>query len=119
MLILRTERKVAERDNAYELLVPIDDRQAADLFFLHKLGSLFDALIVKTPKDIRRHDVTHRRGYRITTVSNGADGEITVRNRTNQPLSVAHGQHANVTLLHHFCRFANHRGGLDHMRIFG
>ena len=82
----RVLRDVGLRDDADELAVLLDDRQAANLVLRHQPQRLVEILIRIDRHEPRRRDLAHGRRLRILALRDDADRDVAVGERADQLL---------------------------------
>ena len=115
----RSEILSAERDDAHEPFVSIEDRQPPDLFLHHQLLGVVRVLILETIHDFRRHAVADESGFRIAAFSHGAHGQVAIGEHSDQPFAIADRQRAHVKVAHFPRRFVERTVRTDYFYFFG
>ena len=118
-IALAVRRQIAERDDADEMLVTVDHRQAANLMIAHQLDDVVDVIVVEAPPHIVRHDVLHARGVGREAGGRGPDGDVAVGHHAAQTSSVTDGKRADIHLVHETRRLLDRPVRTDHAHVAG
>jgi hypothetical protein len=100
LLRLGLAAQVADRDDADQALLGVDDRQTADLLVAHVLEHLADVLVLAAALHAGGHHVAG--GALIDTVAVGdrADHDVTVGDHAEQLTAFCHGHRTDVLVPH-------------------
>src|SRR5581483_1669849 len=93
--------QVAQRDDARQPFVLVENDQSADLVFSHQLGRFGDGLILEDVVNGRCHNVLNASLLRIQPLSNCSDGDVAIGDHPLEAIILAaNGQGPHVQVFH-------------------
>ena len=106
--------EVAERHDADQLLVAVDDDDAPNLTLAHEARRLVDVIVLEAIRNVGGHDIAHARARDVATFSDAADGDVAVGDGADDAFAVADRQKSNVLSRHLLRGFCDRLVGADH-----
>jgi hypothetical protein len=114
---LAREREIAERYDADETLLAVNDRQAANLLVAHVLEHGFDALVDEAVENARRHRIARRLGPHVAALGDDAHDDVAIGHHADEPLVLDHGRCADVAVAHFASDFQDWGVGPDEAHV--
>ena len=111
--VLRRDRsldQIADGDDAENRVVPVDDREVADMSVCHQLQTVTDPDIRRYADDGTAHDLPNSRAFRRSPFKNDLAGVIAFGNDPDQ-LSVVDDQHGTDIFFGHLSNSIQNSNG--------
>src|SRR5205823_277647 len=87
--------------------------------FFHILADLFDILVLVAVENLWSHDFSNWSQPRIATLGDRSNRDISISNRSNEPVILTDRQEPNIPIAHFISRLCNWRVGIDTFDIPG
>ena len=81
--------QIAERENADQAFVAVQNREAADLVLFHHVGRVTDVLVFKTVDNLRRHDIADFGRAGVESRGHGSHGDVAIRDDSGKAIITA------------------------------
>src|SRR5262249_49695055 len=102
------DSQVAERQDADQPLVAIEDNEPANLIVLHEAGRSLDSLVVEAGHDVGRHPLGNAGAARVARSRRGAYGDVAIGDHADELIVLpTDGQRPDVELPHPLGRSRN------------